>query len=608
MANQKLSALSAITIPTKDDLIYIVQGGASNKITMGSMREHFNVKDYGAKGDGVTDDTAAIQAAIDAAYAAGGGKVWFPYTSASYYLETPTDHSGHKYWLTLYSNVWLDSDGATEIKINANGYSGFTFINHECSYVGAAWAMSDTPDTNIRITNLKFIVNGTSTIYFMECGNVSDLYILNNYIDFGLPGYGVFADVRGTAHNIHFHGNHYIGEGGIWLRARGADADPLHDISGVWITHNYIDCYKDDSVHICGTSDNSLGNVHDVFVEDNEFVHDSAAAGGPIISVANYDGANTYATQVYSIIVARNIITITGGGACQGISVSPESTVANHVLRDIKVIGNIITGASKGIGFTGNHIDVMDNILRNCGGATVTLSAIYCYVAPGVLATYRVSGNLVGGCTAGASYANIYLAGDVYAIFEVTDNRVLNNTGNGIYVTGGGKVHGNICQANTLIGITISGGSRSIVSKNRCNLNGTSGILINNHTIALVSENICDSNTNYAIWMAGTSDYVRFIGNRSASNGTNGITLAGTNNILRDNDVTITENSGSASKATGGTIAHGLSGTPAFVSVVPTVTGLSNIYVTADATNLTVTFAGGGTNLFYWEARLVTAK
>src|SRR5690348_6472302 len=67
-------------------------------------RASFNVRDFGAVGDGRAIDTPAVNRAIDAAAAAGGGTVWFP---PGHYLC---------YTIRLKSHVTLAIDaGATVV-------------------------------------------------------------------------------------------------------------------------------------------------------------------------------------------------------------------------------------------------------------------------------------------------------------------------------------------------------------------------------------------------------------------------------------------------------------------------------------------------------------
>ncbi|ACO81203.1 Secreted mannuronan C-5 epimerase [Azotobacter vinelandii CA] len=73
----------------------------------------FNAKDFGALGDGASDDRPAIQAAIDAAYAAGGGTVYLP---AGEYRVSPTGEPGDG-CLMLKDGVYLAGDGIGETVI-----------------------------------------------------------------------------------------------------------------------------------------------------------------------------------------------------------------------------------------------------------------------------------------------------------------------------------------------------------------------------------------------------------------------------------------------------------------------------------------------------------
>lgn len=118
---------------------------------------YVSVKDHGAVGDGVAEDTVAIQDAIDS-IPASGGVVWFP---AGVYISGP---------IFLKSNITLDGEGQSVSIIKLKSAAEATLIGRF------------TSATNIHLRNLGFDGNKAGNLsagHPIEFHGVTDSSIMN---------------------------------------------------------------------------------------------------------------------------------------------------------------------------------------------------------------------------------------------------------------------------------------------------------------------------------------------------------------------------------------------------------------------------------------------
>lgn len=140
----------------------------------------FNVRAFGAVGDGATDDADAIESAIDAAIAAGGGKVLFPNTSGRYFV-------GRKITVTEVAGSLVHLAGGHGV-----GSIAQTMIQFDGDDVGFEWAASAD---GIKISDL--VISHTTPAGFVAATltNVTDLADYGSALKFATANYVILENV-----------------------------------------------------------------------------------------------------------------------------------------------------------------------------------------------------------------------------------------------------------------------------------------------------------------------------------------------------------------------------------------------------------------------------
>ncbi|HEX8460254.1 MAG TPA: glycosyl hydrolase family 28 protein, partial [Segetibacter sp.] len=177
----------------------------------------FNIKDYGAKGDGKTDDAKAIQKTIDACNAAGGGQVVVP--AGQTFLAGPFDLKSfidfhvevnavvlanpdeNVYTKSAFRNnkgegtIWIGGENIEQLTISGEGAidgNGISFMGEELedSYFLKPFNIVDPRPhvltliniKNLRIRDLTIRNSAYWTVHLVGCNDVaiSDITLLNN--------------------------------------------------------------------------------------------------------------------------------------------------------------------------------------------------------------------------------------------------------------------------------------------------------------------------------------------------------------------------------------------------------------------------------------------
>jgi hypothetical protein len=360
----------------------------------------FNVKEFGAVGDNVTDDTAAVQRAIDAAVAAGYGTVYFP-GRGPYKINGTLDVSSNS-----YTRLAIVGDPA-QAQINCGAVTGVVLFDGKASsfktnalefrnlYINISSGSSAPGNLAFDIENRQETVWDNVTIYGYREGirlTTSWAPIIRNKCLFqDVLGKAVYAS-DSSFKGARISGNAFFGNG-ISLSQPCLNVGPgsgvsitendfstnynpiqLNNVGGVQITGNYFEDSTLGSIEFVNTT----GNSDSVLIAGNDLEAGGATTfqyvdGLTFINNRMFNWAVTYGATATRVLQYGNTLT---GTASLGSPTYATSTTPMIASTQVSAFRFALAGGSQDVlyndtGGGGDHTAIRSRELSANGRISV---------------------------------------------------------------------------------------------------------------------------------------------------------------------------------------------------------------------------------------------